>query len=209
MEIVVHRSKGGGDRDAQIEGRWRTWHRSKAGGDQGRRKEKASGDQRSPWSTTSSAAPPSFILIPTTKLGQIGLFFFSFLFFFFSYFLVLIQLYCKNWILFCVWIMWDVFWKWSKETETKIRHFLNPAILFLFLLFFCVFFFFFYGSDSKGTVRSDLITVLRTMRLNRGSNGSLLFWHRPVLKLKRTVIVRRSRLFWSHRTVWSGFQNLD
>ena len=44
----MHRSKGGGDRDAQIEGRWRTWHRSKAGGDQGRRKEKASGDQRSP-----------------------------------------------------------------------------------------------------------------------------------------------------------------
>ena len=44
---------------------------------------------------------------------------------------------------FCfVWIMWDVFWEWSKETETKIRRFLIPAIVFLFLLFFCVFFFF-------------------------------------------------------------------
>ena len=36
-------------------------------------------------STTSSAAPLPFVLLPTTRLGQIGLFFFFF-----------IQLYCKN-----------------------------------------------------------------------------------------------------------------
>ena len=33
-------------------------------------------------------------------------------FFFFNKFLI--QLYCKNWILFCVWIIWDIFWEWSK-----------------------------------------------------------------------------------------------
>ena len=33
-------------------------------------------------------------------------------------------------------------------------------------------------------MRSSLITVLKTMRLNCSSNGSLLFWHRLVLKLK-------------------------
>ena len=62
--------------------------------------------------------------------------------------------------------------------------------------------------DSKGTVRSSLITVLRTVRLNRGSNGSLLFGHRSVLEHKRTVIVRGSRFSRSDRTVWFGFQNL-
>ena len=43
-------------------------------------------------------------------------------------------------------------------------------------------------------MRSDLITVLGTVRLNYGSNGFLLFWHRSVLKIKRTVIVRGSWL---------------
>ena len=43
-------------------------------------------------STTSSVAPLPFVLLPTTRLGQIGLFFFFFF----------IQLYCKNWILFFV-----------------------------------------------------------------------------------------------------------
>ena len=55
--------------------------------------------------------------------------------------------------------------------------------MFLFLLFFCVFFFF-KGSDSKGTVRSGLIMVLRTVRLNRDSNSSPLFGYRPVLEHK-------------------------
>ena len=49
------------------------------------------------------------------------------------------------------------------------------------------------------------ITVPRTVRLNRDSNGSLLFWHRPVLKLKRIVIVRGSWFFRSDYTVRSEF----
>ena len=83
-----------------------------------------------------------------------------------SYLLVLIQLYCKNWIVFCVWIIWDIFWEWS-----KVRSACSSQQLCFF--FFCVFFF--YSSNSKETVRNGLITVLRTVRLNRGSNGSLLF----------------------------------
>ena len=67
-----------------------------AGGDRGRRKDKAGGDQRSSCSTTTSAAPLLLVLLPTTRVGQISLFFF------FPYLLVLIQLYFKNWILFCV-----------------------------------------------------------------------------------------------------------
>ena len=58
-------------------------------------------------------------------------------------------------------------------------------------------------------MRSGSITVLRTVRLNRGSNGSLHFWHRPVLEHKRTVMVSGSRFFRSDRTVRSGFQNID
>ena len=57
-------------------------------------------------------------------------------------------------------------------------------------------------------MRSGSITVLKTVRLNRGSNGSLHFWHRPVLEHKRTVMVRGSRVFRSDRTVRSGFQNI-
>ena len=52
-------------------------------------------DRRSPYSTTRLP----LVILPTTKLGQVGLFLF---FFFFSYLLVLIQLYFKNWIFFCV-----------------------------------------------------------------------------------------------------------
>ena len=76
--------------------------REKAGGDRGRQKDKAGGDRRSPCNTTTSATPLPLILLPTTRLDQIDLFFFFFFFFFFSYLLGLIQLYCKNWILFCV-----------------------------------------------------------------------------------------------------------
>ena len=53
-----------------------------AGGDRGHRKDKADGDWHSPCSITTSAAPPPLILLPTTRLGQIG--FFSFFLFFFS-----------------------------------------------------------------------------------------------------------------------------
>ena len=58
-------------------------------------------------------------------------------------------------------------------------------------------------------MRSGLITVLKIVQLNRDSNGSLLFGHKPILKHKRTVIVRGSRFSRSDRTVRSGFQNLD
>ena len=44
----------------------------------------------------SSSPPPSWVR---------SAFFFFLFFFFFSYLLVLIQIYFKNWILFCVWIM--------------------------------------------------------------------------------------------------------
>ena len=57
-------------------------------------------------------------------------------------------------------------------------------------------------------MRSGLIMVLKIVRLDRGSNGSLLFWHKPILKTKRTMFVRGSRLTWSDRTVWFGFKNL-
>ena len=68
--------------------------RPTAGGDRGCRKDEVGGDWRSPCSTITFAAPPLLVLLPTTKLGQIGLFFF-----YFSYLLVLIQLYFMNWIL--------------------------------------------------------------------------------------------------------------
>ena len=73
------------------------------------------------------------------------------------------------------------------ESEAKSDWLVLPSnyvsFSFVFLCFFFPFFFFL-GSDSKGIVRSGLITVLRTVRLNRGLKGSLLFWHRPVPKLK-------------------------
>ena len=67
----------------------------------------AVGDRRSPCTIT-SAVPPPLILLPTTRLGQIGLFFFFSFFSFFSYLLVLIQLYFISigiFFVFCVWIM--------------------------------------------------------------------------------------------------------
>ena len=65
-------------------------------------------DRRSPCTTT-SAVPSPLVLLPTTRLGQISLFF-SFSFSFLSYFLVLIQLYFIRigiCFVFCVWIMWE------------------------------------------------------------------------------------------------------
>ena len=49
------------------------------------RKEKASKDWFSPCNTTLSASPPPLVLLPTTRVGQIGLSFFIFLFSLFSY----------------------------------------------------------------------------------------------------------------------------
>ena len=97
-------------------------------------------------------------------------------------------------VLFCVFCLDYVrlFWEWSKETETlKQRDVFWSHQLCFFFLCFSVFFFIFYflfffilGSDSKGIVRSCLITVLRTVWLNCRLNSSLLFGHRLVLKLK-------------------------
>ena len=57
-------------------------------------------------------------------------------------------------------------------------------------------------------MRSGLITVLRTVRSDRGSHGSLLFSHRAVLEAKRIAKMCGLRFSRSDRTVRSGFQNL-
>ena len=85
--------------------------------------------------------------------------------------------------------------------------------LFIFILFpFFSFFFFLFCFVLFCFICFMLpilaITVPRTMWLNRDSNGSLLFWHRPILKLKRIMIVSGSRFSRSDRTVRSEFQNL-
>ena len=67
--------------------------------------------------------------------------------------------------------------------------------------------YFFLISDEVGTVRSGLITVLKTVGFDRGSHGSLHFAHRTVLEAKRTAKMNGSRFFRSDRTVQSGFQN--
>ena len=62
----------------------------------------AVGDRRSPCTIT-SAVPPPLILLPTTRLGQIGLFFFfSFFSFFFIFACSNSTLFYKNWNFFCV-----------------------------------------------------------------------------------------------------------
>ena len=88
-----------------------------------------------------------------------------------SFFFFFIQLYCKNWILFFV-LFLDYLRRFLRVKQSQIGLFF-PAVVFLFLLFFCVFICL--GLDSKVTVRSGLITVLRTVWLNRGSNGFLFF----------------------------------
>ena len=115
------------------------------------------------------------------------------LFFFYIFNFIVRIRFC---FLVCFWIIWDVFWEWS-----KVRSACSSQQLCFFFFCFSVFLFFL-GSDSKGTVRSGLITVLRTVWLNRGSNGFLFFWHRPVLKLKEPWW--REVHGFSGRTVRSG-----
>ena len=90
------------------------------------------------------------------------------------------------------------------------------AVVFLFLLFFCVcvcvcvcvcFFFFlrFKFKGKQGTMRSGLIMVLRTVRSDYCSHGSLHFSHGAVLEAKRTAKMSNSGLSRSDRTVRSGF----
>ena len=57
-------------------------------------------------------------------------------------------------------------------------------------------------------MRSGLITVLKTMRSDCSSHGSLLFFHGAVLEVKRTAKMSSSRFSQSDRMVWFGFQNL-
>ena len=57
-------------------------------------------------------------------------------------------------------------------------------------------------------MRSGLIIVLKTVRSDRSSHGSLLFSHKAVLEAKRTAKMSGSRFSKSDCTVWSGFQNL-
>ena len=76
---------------------------------------------------------------------------------------------------------------------------------FLFLFFFIIRFRF---KWKQGTVRSGLITVLRTGRSNRGSHGFLLFSHRAILDAKRTIKMNGLKVLRSDRIVRSGFQNL-
>ena len=77
-------------------------------------------------------------------------------------------------------------------------------------LLFCVSFFSFWFkfNGKQGTMRTGLITILRTVRSDRGSYGSLFFSHRTVLEAKRTAKMNGSRFFQSDHTVRSGFQNL-
>ena len=53
----------------------------------------------------------------------------------------------------------------------------------------------------------ELFTVLKSRKFNCGSNGFMLFVHRTVLVVKRTVLVRGFRLSRSDCTVWSGSEN--
>ena len=91
-------------------------------------------------------------------------------------------------------------------------HLINVACFFFFCVFcflFCFFFFGFRIKGKQGIVRTALIMILKNVLLDRSSNGSLLFRHRPIHKIKRTVFMRGSRLTRSDRTVQSGFKNHD
>ena len=83
-----------------------------------------------------------------------------------------------------------------------------PVVVFLSSSFFFLFFFKVQIQMDAVTVRSGLITVLRTVRSDRGSHGFLFFSHRAVLDAKRTVKMNGLRVFRSDRTVQSRFQNL-
>ena len=69
------------------------------------------------------------------------------------------------------------------------------------------FFFFFFKKALTWTMRT--VHGSQIGRFNCSSNSFMLFVHRTVLVLKKTVLVRASRLSGSNRTVWSGSENLD
>ena len=82
------------------------------------------------------------------------------------------------------------------------------CFFFFCFLFFFFFFFKFRFKGKQGTMRSDLITVLRTVRSDRCSHRSLLLSYKAVFDAKRTAKMSGSRFFQSDYTVRSGFQNL-
>lgn len=49
--------------------------------------------------------------------------------------------------------------------------------------------------------------VLRTVRFNHGSSGSMLFLYGAVLRVERTAMMRGSRLIGLDRTIQFGFKN--
>ena len=124
-------------------------------------------------STTSSTTPLPFVLLPTIRLGKIGLFFF---FFFWFNFIVRIG--------FCfLFGLFETFFESEAKSDRLVLPSSCVSFSFVFLCFYFLFLFFL-GSDSKGTVRSGLITVLRTVWLNCGSNGFLFFGVDRFLSLK-------------------------
>ena len=81
----------------------------------------------------SSSPPPDWVRLACFSSSSSS-------FFYSSYLLVLIQLYCKNWILFCV-LCLDYVRRFlrvkQRDWNTKAkRHFLIPAIVFLFYFLF-------------------------------------------------------------------------
>ena len=102
-----------------------------------------------------------------------------------------------------------------RQPQSHTRAFQTPSNCVSFSFVFlcvcvCVFFFFKVHIQRKqGTVRSSLIMVLKTVRSNRGSYGSLLFSYRAILETKRTTKMSGLRFSQSDRTIRSWFQNLD
>ena len=71
----------------------------------------------------------------------------------------------------------------------------------------CVFFFFFLSLRFKGNRENQSDHGSQNRAIEPQFERFPFFWHRPVLKLKRTMIMRGSRFFRSDSTVRSGFQN--
>ena len=83
------------------------------------------------------------------------------------------------------------------ESEAKSDRLVLPSSCVSFSFAFFFFFFFFLGSDSKGNHEK-----WSNHSSHNSLNGSLLFWHKPVLKLKEPWLWK-VRGF-SGRTVRSG-----
>ena len=77
---------------------------------------------------SSSSLPPDWIRL------AYSFFFFSFFHICLFWFNIIVRIgFC---FVFCVWIMWDIFWEWSKETETKTKCSLGQIRCFLISFYF-------------------------------------------------------------------------